>query len=176
MRTPDPKTHVLPTPPFVKVIAGSVTNPFDYDYRYGRRVFWKNDFGPYPPPPCGDTKKQGSHTPLTHSAPAQLQVLAMSQPIRPENAPSADKNTEGHSNPWRILRRPGEAASTRKGTPAPAPAPAPAAGTQVLQHGPLLRIYPTSYDRERSARPTGRHSYRTATKLNAPPIPRKRRH
>lgn len=91
----------------------------------------------------------------------------MSQSSSPDKAPSTDKTTEGHSNSWEAcVVMVHIAAPTRRGTPAPATAPAPALAAQVLQRGPLPRIHPVSFDLERSVGPTGRHSYRTATKLH----------
>lgn len=60
----------------------------------------------------------------------------MSQPISTDRAPTTDQNTDDHSNPWGGLRRPGDAAPTREGTPAPAPAPV----AQVVERGPPWRL------------------------------------
>ena len=50
--------------------------------------------------------------------------------------------------------------------PAPGPARATAStAQQVLQCGPLSRVYPPSFALERSVGPSGRPSYSTATKL-----------
>ena len=91
----------------------------------------------------GDTKKEEKNTCLSHTATAQQKqkVLVMSQPSSTEKAPSTDKSTDDHSNSRGSLRRPGQAAPTREGTPAPGPAPATAsAAQQVLQRGPLPRV------------------------------------
>ena len=93
-------------------------------------------------PPRGETKIIGKLAPLTHPATTlqQQEVLVMSQPDSTEKAPSTDKSTD-ETKSWVSLRRPGQAAPTREGTPAPGPAPA---AQQVLQRGPLPRIFPPS--------------------------------
>ena len=96
-------------------------------------------------PPRGDAKRiaertHSSHTPSNNPAAAK-DVLVMSQPSSTGKAPSTDKNIDD-TNSWGSLRRSGQAAATREGTPAPGPAPSTApAAQQVLQRGPLPRLF-----------------------------------
>lgn len=78
-------------------------------------------------------------------------------------APSTDNRNDDRSNSRGNLRRPGEAAPTREATPAPGPMPV----AQVVQRGLLPRVYPPSFELERSMGPKGRHSYSTTTNLKA---------
>ena len=107
---------------------------------------------------------QKTHTHPSHTATAQ-QMLVLSQPSITDKTSSTDKRTDDHSKSWGSLRRPGEAAPKREGTPTPAPAPASALAAQVVQCGPLPRVYPPSFALEHSERPKVRHTYSTAVKL-----------
>ena len=67
--------------------------------------------------------RKKAHTSHTHTAIARRQqVLIMPQPSITDKAPITDKSTDDQSNSWGSLRRPGEAAPTREGTPASVPA------------------------------------------------------
>ena len=93
-------------------------------------------------PPGAKKKEQKKLTPLTHS---QQQPCSSKRCWSCRNP--ATPRTPSTGKGQRSLRRPGQAAPAREGTPAPGPAPA---AQQVLQRGPLPRIFPPSFALERS--------------------------
>ena len=107
--------------------------------------FLKKKIGAFGPPRRYETQEKNTHTSQNagrhkksrkkaytsqahRNSQRQQQVFIMSQPssidkeTSTDKAPITDKSTDDPSNSWESLRRSGEAAPTRKGTPPPVPA------------------------------------------------------
>ena len=99
-------------------------------------------------------KTHASHTQQQHCS--SKRCWSCRNPAAPRRRPAPIKAQTTTQTLGRSLRRPGQAAPTREGTPASGPAPATAsAAQQVLQRGPLPRVCPPSFELERWVGPRG---------------------
>ena len=100
-------------------------------------------FGPFRPPGRYKKTRKNSYTPRTQR-PHSSRCWSCRNPAAPTRRPAPIKalmTTPTLGEACAVLVKPGEAALTKEGMPAPAPAPA----AQVVQRGPLPRVYRPSF-------------------------------